>query len=104
MPILRGSFGIGVPFRAFLHLGVPVCRSAPPYFAFLHPCHLAGPTCFFSSGLSGMPLALCCDTLVLFGSHFEVFDGTFELFGAAFGLHGVPFKLWWQPVGVVWRP
>ena len=103
MPILRGSFGIGVPFRAFLHLGVPVCRSAPPYSAF-YTLATSPAQCVFFSGLSGMPLALCCDTLVLFGSHFEVFDGTFELFGAAFGLFGVPFKLLWQPVGVVWRP
>ena len=60
--------------------------------------------CFFFSGLSGMPLALCCDTLVLFGSHFEVFDGTFELFGAAFGLHGVPFKLCGSPLALFGGP
>ena len=49
MPILRGSFGIGVPFRAFLHLGVPVCRSAPPYVAFLTPLPPRRPNVFFFS-------------------------------------------------------
>ena len=49
MPILRGSFGIGVPFRAFLHLGVLVCRSGPPYFAFFTPLPPRRPNVFFFS-------------------------------------------------------